>query len=219
MVSPMSNLRKRRVNRTLHGRSVYRPRSVRGHNVYKGYSTPGVGDAVDLFGSAGERVVAPFSGVVYSHGFDMQTREYIYLYRPANARKGEKEAWAVLAHIDTSRARNEMEPPHMVAIQEKILMPVGTAIAPVRTTTQSEPKSADLMPAFSGNLEGNELRKSQLSLWLPSRNTLYSNTASSTMPTNVATKHRLVNSRSLTPRAVTLLRYRSMLTNTPAGSA
>ena len=24
--------------------------------------------------------------------------------------------------------RNEIEPPHMVAIQEKILMPVGTAI-------------------------------------------------------------------------------------------
>lgn len=120
MLSPMTNLRKRRVNRTLHGRSVYRPKDVRGHNVFKGYSTPGTGDGVDLFGPAGEAVYAPFAGVVYSHGADTQTLENIYLHRPANKPRGIAEAWAVLAHIDTSKANAEMKPGTVVAAGEVV---------------------------------------------------------------------------------------------------
>lgn len=64
LLSPMPSLdlRRLRLNRTLHGRSVYRPQDVPGHNVVKGYSTPGVGDALDLFCAAGTRWLT-----VYAH--------------------------------------------------------------------------------------------------------------------------------------------------------
>ena len=52
----------RRYNSTLHGRSVYRKRDVRGHNVVKGYSRPGTGDALDIFVPAGTPVRAMHSG-------------------------------------------------------------------------------------------------------------------------------------------------------------
>jgi murein DD-endopeptidase MepM/ murein hydrolase activator NlpD len=110
MLSPVTHLRKRRVNRTLHGRSRYRQTNVPGHNIFKGFSHPGIGDGVDLFGPAGEEVFSPFAGVVYSHGADTQTLENVYLHRPANKRAGVSEAWAVMAHIDTSMAEAEMAP-------------------------------------------------------------------------------------------------------------
>ena len=47
-----------RVNRTLHGRSVYRPADVPGHNVFHGYNRPGWGDGVDLFCLGGTPVRA-----------------------------------------------------------------------------------------------------------------------------------------------------------------
>jgi murein DD-endopeptidase MepM/ murein hydrolase activator NlpD len=54
----------RRYNRTLHGRSVYRPKDVPGHNVILGYSRPGTGDALDIFVPAGEPVFAMHDGRV-----------------------------------------------------------------------------------------------------------------------------------------------------------
>jgi murein DD-endopeptidase MepM/ murein hydrolase activator NlpD len=53
-----------RRNKTLHGRSVYRPQDVPGHNVCKGYSHPGTGDALDLFCPAGTEVRAMHSGQI-----------------------------------------------------------------------------------------------------------------------------------------------------------
>jgi murein DD-endopeptidase MepM/ murein hydrolase activator NlpD len=53
-----------RVNRTLHGRSVYRKIDVPGHNVVNGYSRPGTKDGVDLFCPAGTPVMATHAGVV-----------------------------------------------------------------------------------------------------------------------------------------------------------
>jgi murein DD-endopeptidase MepM/ murein hydrolase activator NlpD len=58
------NLLGRRVNRTLHGRSKYRPANVSGHNVVRGYNHAGTGDAVDLFGNAGEPIYAMLDGRV-----------------------------------------------------------------------------------------------------------------------------------------------------------
>lgn len=54
----------RRLNRTLHGRSVHRKEDVPGHNVILGYSRPGIGDALDLFAAAGEPVYSMHSGRV-----------------------------------------------------------------------------------------------------------------------------------------------------------
>jgi murein DD-endopeptidase MepM/ murein hydrolase activator NlpD len=56
-------------NRTLHGRSRYRPANVTHHNVVHGYRTPGVYDAIDVFGRPGEviagtPVLAMHSGTV-----------------------------------------------------------------------------------------------------------------------------------------------------------
>lgn len=53
-----------RLNRTLHGRSVYRRKDVPGHNVVYGYSRPGTGDGVDLFVAAGTEVHAMHDGQV-----------------------------------------------------------------------------------------------------------------------------------------------------------
>lgn len=61
---PSYDLRKLRTNRTLHGRSYYRPKDVPGHNVVLGYSTPGRGDGVDLFVPRGTPVVAMHAGKV-----------------------------------------------------------------------------------------------------------------------------------------------------------
>jgi murein DD-endopeptidase MepM/ murein hydrolase activator NlpD len=51
------DITKLRVNRTLHGRSVYRNKDVPGHNVFMGYSGRD-GDAIDLFTLAGMPVYA-----------------------------------------------------------------------------------------------------------------------------------------------------------------
>ena len=61
---PMSNLAARAINETLHGRSVYRPVDVPGHNVFDGYSEwetnggHGVGDAIDFAAAPREPVLA-----------------------------------------------------------------------------------------------------------------------------------------------------------------
>jgi murein DD-endopeptidase MepM/ murein hydrolase activator NlpD len=53
-----------RVNKTLHGRSKYRKKDVPGHNVVKGYNSPGTGDGVDLFVSSGLPVTAMHAGKI-----------------------------------------------------------------------------------------------------------------------------------------------------------
>ncbi|MEN6521277.1 MAG: M23 family metallopeptidase [Armatimonadota bacterium] len=63
MVSPIKGgIANRRYNKTLHGRSVYRKMDVPGHNVVLGYSSPGVGDGLDIFTNAGEPVFAMHGG-------------------------------------------------------------------------------------------------------------------------------------------------------------
>jgi murein DD-endopeptidase MepM/ murein hydrolase activator NlpD len=78
MFYPISDFRLRRLNSTLHGRSVYRPEDAPGHNVFKGYSNPGTGDAVDLFGAAKETVYSIAPGKITRHQFDETMKEVIY---------------------------------------------------------------------------------------------------------------------------------------------
>jgi len=55
-------------NNTLHGRSVLYPATITKHNVYRGYTNPGVGDAVDLTlandSGSNKPVYAMFNGTV-----------------------------------------------------------------------------------------------------------------------------------------------------------
>jgi len=61
--SPLpKDIRKLRVNNTLHGRSVWRKQNVRGHNVIHGYDSPGKGDGLDLFVPHGTPVRACHDG-------------------------------------------------------------------------------------------------------------------------------------------------------------
>ena len=60
------NLTKLRVNRTLHGRSKYRPADVGGHNVVTGWYIKMDRDAVDWFILAGTPVYASHSGTISS---------------------------------------------------------------------------------------------------------------------------------------------------------
>lgn len=74
-----------RYNNTLHGRSVYRPQDIPGHNVFKGYSTwasnghRGVGDGLDCFGPARTPVYAMHDGVQTVWRNDTQKLEVIYI--------------------------------------------------------------------------------------------------------------------------------------------
>jgi murein DD-endopeptidase MepM/ murein hydrolase activator NlpD len=101
MLAPIRDFLRRRVNQTLHGRSVYRSADVPGHNVFKGYGTwsgnghKGVGDGLDLFAPAGTPVYAPFDGVQVRWDNDTSKLEVIYLQRADGA-------VAVLAHINAT---------------------------------------------------------------------------------------------------------------------
>jgi murein DD-endopeptidase MepM/ murein hydrolase activator NlpD len=65
MIEPIAGgLMARRYNKTLHGRSVYRRDDVPGHNVVKGYSTPGTGDGLDVFLRVGTPIYAMHAGKV-----------------------------------------------------------------------------------------------------------------------------------------------------------
>lgn len=97
MREPIEGFGRRAINRTLHGRSVYRWEDVPGHNVFRGYSEwernghVGVGDALDLYCEPGTAVVAPGCCRQVRHYNGGTRREVIYL---------EGEGWlAVLAHI------------------------------------------------------------------------------------------------------------------------
>lgn len=89
---PISQFATRRTNRTLHGRSVYHPGDLPGHNVFKGYSRPGTGDAVDLFCGAKTPVYAVADGVVTRWQNDATKKEVVYV-------EG-RGVTTVYAHID-----------------------------------------------------------------------------------------------------------------------
>lgn len=77
---PIANFDERRVNQTLHGRSVHRRENVSGHNVFRGYSNPGTGDALDLFTEGGTAVYSIAEGLVVSrHGLSDTRKEVVYL--------------------------------------------------------------------------------------------------------------------------------------------
>jgi len=83
-----------RINRTLHGRSVHRPHNCSGHNVYKGYNTPGTGDAIDLFCDPRTKVVAAHAGVVTRHRLDGTRKEVLYIESV--------DYTSVYAHVDAT---------------------------------------------------------------------------------------------------------------------
>lgn len=101
MIAPVSNLLKRRTNRTLHGRSIWSKQDVSGHNVFKGYNTPGVGDGVDLFGAAGTPVVDCWEGRVIDHRGEGTKTEVIYIKRADGA-------VAVYGHIRSELREGEL---------------------------------------------------------------------------------------------------------------
>ena len=96
-VEPIRPMRSLRLNATLHGRSVHRPGDVPGHNVFKGYTRPGSGDALDFFAPAGAEVVALADGVQTAWRNDATRHEVLYL---------EGDGWlAVYAHVNAIHER------------------------------------------------------------------------------------------------------------------
>jgi murein DD-endopeptidase MepM/ murein hydrolase activator NlpD len=76
---PIDGFDSSRINQTLHGRSVYRTEDVTGHNVFKGYNTPGEGDALDIAGTGWKSpVYAVCDGAITRWQFDAKRLEVIY---------------------------------------------------------------------------------------------------------------------------------------------
>jgi len=97
MRTPIEGFEIARINTTLHGRSVYRPQDVPGHNVFKGYSKPGTGDALDVFASAGTPVLPVAAGLTITRWQnDMTKKEVVYLEGQAEG----LDIVAVYAHIN-----------------------------------------------------------------------------------------------------------------------
>lgn len=91
-IAPVQGFAVRRVNTTLHGRSVHRPEDVSGHNVFRGYNSPGTGDALDVFCPGRTPVVAIGEGTQIRHANDASRKEVVYIAG---------DGWvAVYAHID-----------------------------------------------------------------------------------------------------------------------
>jgi len=86
-----------RLNRTLHGRSVYRKRDVPGHNCIVGYNTPGKGDGLDLFLPAGTPVYSMHEGKVTRLFGKGGLLEGIYLW---NGKTGADSVLTVYAHLN-----------------------------------------------------------------------------------------------------------------------
>ena len=100
LLEPIKDISTRRTNATLHGRSIYRPEDVPGHNVFAGWQTwadnghHAVGDAVDLFAAGMTPVYAIADGTQTVWRNDTQKTEVIYL---------EGAGWmAVYAHINAT---------------------------------------------------------------------------------------------------------------------
>jgi len=107
LIPPLEDMERRRVNATLHGRSVPRDADVPGHNVFKGYGEwarnghVGVGDGVDLFADGGDQVVAIGDCVQTVWRNDGEKLEVIYL---------EGDGWlAVYAHINARHEGTDIE--------------------------------------------------------------------------------------------------------------
>jgi murein DD-endopeptidase MepM/ murein hydrolase activator NlpD len=99
LIAPMTDFEGRRINNTLHGRSVYRSRDVPGHNVFKGWSTwasnghKGVGAGLDVGGKGWvDPVLAICDGELYNWRNDTSKLEVVYLRAPG--------VDAVYAHIN-----------------------------------------------------------------------------------------------------------------------
>lgn len=73
------DITKLRVNRTLHGRSVYRVKDVPGHNCFKGYNHPGTGDGLDVFAPAGTPIYSPITGTITNLMDLGGSREGVYI--------------------------------------------------------------------------------------------------------------------------------------------
>ena len=86
LIAPIEKFGTATINNTLHGRSVYRSEDVRGHNVFKGWSTwasnghRGVGDGLDIGGQGWRTpVVAVCDSVQTYFANDMSNLEVVYL--------------------------------------------------------------------------------------------------------------------------------------------
>ena len=102
LTPPIANLRTARINRSLHGRSVHRPENLSGHNVFKGYTAPGTGDALDVEGVGWRtEVVAVCAGRLTNWRMDGTKREVVYL----EGRDGDREVIAIYAHIDVDESK------------------------------------------------------------------------------------------------------------------
>jgi murein DD-endopeptidase MepM/ murein hydrolase activator NlpD len=94
---PIDGFNSSRINQTLHGRSVYRPEDVPGHNVFKGYTLSGSGDALDIAGTGWKSpVYAVCDGAITRWQFDTQRLEVIYFEGVEDG----KSVVAVYAHIN-----------------------------------------------------------------------------------------------------------------------
>ena len=105
-VEPILRMRSRRVNATLHGRSVFRSEDVQGHNVFEGYvewktnGHKGIGDAIDLFAPGGTKVYAIGDGVQDKWRNDTTKLEYVRI-------RGDN--WlAIYAHINAALESNHV---------------------------------------------------------------------------------------------------------------
>lgn len=95
-MQPPLQLLGRRLNNTLHGRSRFRKADVPGHNIFRGYNSPGHGDGIDWFAREGTVVRAIGECVQERHYSDDTKKEVIYLrgddfvavYAHINARYG-----------------------------------------------------------------------------------------------------------------------------------
>lgn len=116
-----------RINATLHGRSVYRPVDVPGHNVFKGYSTwetnghDGVGDAVDLFAPGRTAVLAMHDGAITEWRNDASRLEVVYLeggglitvYAHVNFNEAYRVGAKLSAGDPIARVRGDLTDPHL----------------------------------------------------------------------------------------------------------
>jgi len=103
LVAPIERFATARVNRTLHGRSVYRDSNVPGHNVFRGWSTwaqnghTGVGAGLDIMGQGWRTPVVAICDCTQTLWRNDATKlEVIYIEAPGVV--------AVYAHIN---ARHE----------------------------------------------------------------------------------------------------------------
>jgi murein DD-endopeptidase MepM/ murein hydrolase activator NlpD len=126
LTNPLPNkLTSYRRNRTLHGRTIYRPVNVEGHNCYKGFSHPGTGDALDVFAPAGTPVKAMHAGrvthigeregakcVVYIEGVQ-DTVDVVTVYAHLHLKDSLHEGSAVISGLVIGYVGKLVKDPHL----------------------------------------------------------------------------------------------------------